>query len=348
MLSQSQLKGVGSDDHSRLILSHRLRVVSKLFDMASAISDVEHPLCHDCADELGMKLDKRLSEVRKEKDTYAEYLLKLEEEEKAGNQPTKVDLDAILAQEKQSIQLLLDLESEKDALVDELHELESELQQLEQLETNYWLEVNQLQTAMDRHREEREALVRKNDYITKQLDMLRKTNVYNDTFRIWHDGAFGTINGFRLGRLKSQLVDWSEINAGMGQALLLLDTLATKLNFTFKTYRLVPMGSFSRIERIEPDKASFELYGSGIPFWNRRFDGALVAFLNCLQQLGDYAELKDVKFRLPYRILKDKIGDTSIRVQVSNEEGWTRALKFTLINLKWLLAFSCNQIAASK
>ena len=46
-------------------------------------------------------------------------------------------------------------------------------------------------------------------------------------------------------------------------------------------------------------------YGSGdlkgMLFWNRRFDNALVAFLDCLKQLGDYAEQQDSKFRLPYR-----------------------------------------------
>ena len=34
-----------------------------------------------------------------------------------------------------------------------------------------------------------------------QLEMLKRTNVLNDAFHIWHDGDFGTINNFRLGRL---------------------------------------------------------------------------------------------------------------------------------------------------
>lgn len=32
------------------------------------------------------------------------------------------------------------------------------------------------------------------------LERLRRTNVYNDAFHIWHDGHFGTISGFRMGR----------------------------------------------------------------------------------------------------------------------------------------------------
>lgn len=33
------------------------------------------------------------------------------------------------------------------------------------------------------------------------LELLKRTNVLNDAFPIGHDGDFGTINNFRLGRL---------------------------------------------------------------------------------------------------------------------------------------------------
>jgi len=33
------------------------------------------------------------------------------------------------------------------------------------------------------------------------LELLKRTNVLNDAFPISHDGEFGTINNFRLGRL---------------------------------------------------------------------------------------------------------------------------------------------------
>ena len=83
------------------------------------------------------------------------------------------------------------------------------------------------------------------------LERLEKTNVYNDAFCIGHDGVFGTINGLRLGRvpgvpvsatyqpfsrfiLKSDQVEWAEINAAWGQTLLLLYTIARKLDYTFE------------------------------------------------------------------------------------------------------------------
>lgn len=41
-----------------------------------------------------------------------------------------------------------------------------------------------------------------------------------------HDGPFGTISGFRLGRTPDVAVEWDEINAAWGQAVLLLHAMA--------------------------------------------------------------------------------------------------------------------------
>jgi beclin 1 len=41
-----------------------------------------------------------------------------------------------------------------------------------------------------------------------------------------HDGPFGTISSFRLGRTSEVQVEWDEINAAWGQAVLLLHTMA--------------------------------------------------------------------------------------------------------------------------
>ena len=155
-------------------------------------------------------------------------------------------------------------------------------------------------------------------------------------------------------------IEWSEINAALGQCLLLLYTLAKRLDFTFAGFELVPLGSFSRIDRIDgmyiplnvhthtlstgPDvKTRYELYGSSdlnsFLFWNRKFDAGLVAFLDCLLQLGVYIEAQDSKFHFPYRIAKDRIGDLSVRYGSCDAADWTRALKYTLIDLKWISGF---------
>ena len=69
------------------------------------------------------------------------------------------------------------------------------------------------------------------------------------------------------------------------------------------------MGSFSRIERTTGDKATYELYGSGDLHFgrllhNRRFDFAMVAFLDCLKQLMDYVKSQDSQVDFPHQYVK--------------------------------------------
>jgi beclin 1 len=107
------------------------------------------------------------------------------------------------------------------------------------------------------------------------------------------------------------------------------------------------MGSFSRIERTSGDKASYELHGSGDLalgrlLQNRRFDLGMVAFLDCLRQLGEHARSQDPGMELPHPIAKDKIGDVSIKLQFNQEETWTRALRHVLLALKILLKWTTS------
>lgn len=52
---------------------------------------------------------------------------------------------------------------------------------------------------------------------------LTDTNVLDLCFHIWVDGIVGEINGFRLGYLKDAPVEFTEINAALGQIVLLLE-----------------------------------------------------------------------------------------------------------------------------
>ena len=88
----------------------------------------------------------------------------------------------------------------------------------------------------------------------KQLEQLQTSNILNDSFHIWYDGHFGTINGFRLGRLPSLPIDWNEINAAWGYAVLCLEAIAKQLNFQFTDYKLIPRGSSSKIQTSSNDQ----------------------------------------------------------------------------------------------
>jgi beclin 1 len=68
----------GHSTMERNSLSHRLKIANKLFELASGMSFVEHPLCQDCADDLMIRLEKRLGSLKKERDAYLSYLDELE------------------------------------------------------------------------------------------------------------------------------------------------------------------------------------------------------------------------------------------------------------------------------
>jgi beclin 1 len=97
-------------------------------------------------------------------------------------------------------------EEERDALQKELDGLEAESKKLEEEEEEFWQKSNEFQLKLQRFHNERDSINMKYDHDAKQYEKLQKTVVYNDTFCIGHSGPFGTINGFRLGRLNSQPV----------------------------------------------------------------------------------------------------------------------------------------------
>lgn len=98
----------------------------------------------------------------------------------------------------------------------------------------------------------------------------------------------------------------------------------------------------------------FELYSSGdVPlsfgFLHRSFDSGMVAFLDCLRQLGEHVARTSSRapgsagLQMPYSITKDKIGEASIKLgNFGQEEQWTKACKYTLTCCKFLLAHASH------
>ncbi|KAJ3059062.1 autophagy protein 6, partial [Podochytrium sp. JEL0797] len=287
-------------------------------------------LCAACGDELAVRLATKAAEAKRKKDAYDAFLASFPRDESRGALDSLPKDDPRSPKDASPDSLAEDAFAEHAKLVKDaanvakmLADATKELADLDDLERQYWQDTNNLQTKIANIESDRDSFNFKHAVVVRQLERLENTNVYNDAFRIWHDGAFGTINGVlelskqrvSLKRLEKQdsawavcqtnrFVEWHEINAALGQALLLVDILATKLGFVFQGYKLIPMGSFSRIEKTDADKAAYELYGSNdfsaLLFWNRRFDNALVAFLSCIQQLGDFVQLRDAKLKLPY------------------------------------------------
>ncbi|KAL5507319.1 ATG6 [Sanghuangporus vaninii] len=332
---------------------NKIKSVNKLFSLLSSRTDLDHPLCTECTDSLLKALGEQLKDTMRERDGYLAFEKELKKEkqrEEESVEEIERRIERLKEEERLAIEDLREAQAEKDQLEEELRALELEERELEEEESEFWKAHNtHLNTAADQA-SQLASLRAAYAYDSLVLDKLERTNVYNDAFCIGHDGVFGTINGLRLGRVSGVHVEWAEINAAWGQALLLLYTIARKLDFTFENYRLVPMGSFSRIEKTTGDKASYELYGSGDLhigrlLHNRRFDLAMVAFLDCLRQLMDYVKSQDQSVEFPHQVAKDKIGDVSIKLQFGVEEAWTRALRHVLLALKLLLKWATSAAA---
>jgi beclin 1 len=384
--------------------SHQLESTARLFEILSSRSDVDHPICVECTELLLSQLQSRLAATTKERDAYITFLKTLNNTTPTQAEISKAQssLAASKAAEANAFAELLALEEERAALDDEVATLEAESLALDDEEQAFWRSRNAFALTLNSLQNERDAVNAAYDHDAQQLERLQRSNVYNDVFCIGHDGSFATINGLRLGRLPPpQNVDWPEINAAWGTAALLLATVADKLRFTFRGYKIRPMGSTSKIEKIEyPPSASrqlpsgnapldsttqqrqqqpkvtpLDLFSSGdLPLGrmllHRRLDAGMVAFLECLRQLGEFVEASSANgpaphptspaqpspkptgrespasgthgLKLPYAIRKDKIGDSSIKLGVSQDEAWTRACKFTLTCCKFLLAHASN------
>lgn len=249
--------------------------------------------------------------------------------------------------EKDLIKELQQLACDQKKADSELKELQIEQQKVNALNQTHWTEYNQLKYQLFNLDDEILSAENQLTYYRQRIDILSKTNVLNATFHIWHTSNFATINGFRLGRLPKEPVGWDEINAAWGQCVLLLHCLAKKINLKFKRYRLVPYGNNSFIESLDNKSRELPLYVSGgfMFIWTPKFDQAMIAYLDCLQQFKEQVEKDETNFKLPYKMEKGKIIDSingysfSIKMQTNSEEQWTKALKFMLTNLKWSLAY---------
>ncbi|KGO45902.1 Beclin family [Penicillium expansum] len=372
--TQAQLRG--QEDGSFV---DQVEKTTRLFEVVSARSDIDHPICVECTELLVEGLQKRLAGSTKERDAYISFLRNLN-----GSIPTEEELQAAqksldesLEAERAAFAELQAFEKEKAALDADIASLESDSRRLDADEESFWRSRNAFALTLTEFQNERDALNMRYDHDSQQLERLQRTNVYNDAFCIGHDGYFGTINGLRLGRLANPSVDWPEINAAWGQTTLLLATMAEKLGFQFQGYRLKPIGSNSRIERIEyptqpsgqpvagsaPKVTQLDLFSSGdlplnFPWTHRRFDSGMIAFLECLRQLGKFVEKTPAPvisprrgqtgatapgLKLPYEIKRDRIGDASIKLGFNQtDETWTRACKYTLTCCKFLLAHASN------
>ncbi|WOK91382.1 beclin-1-like protein [Canna indica] len=350
----AELRAQGGSSSSGLQVNspgfHSSIVLKRAFDIATSQTQVEQPLCLECMRMLSDKLDKEVEDVNGDIKAYEACL------QRAELESYDILSEAEFQQEKEKIEdeerrlqaAIEEIEKQYSEVDAEMKELETKSKLFKELEERYWHEFNTFQFQLISHQEERDALLAKIEVSQSHLEVLKRTNVLNDAFSISHDGDFGTINNFRLGRLPKIPVEWDEINAAWGQACLLLHTMAQHFRPKFPyRIKILPMGSYPRI--MDYNNNTYELtfftrFGPVNLFWSTRYDKAMTLFLTCLKEFSEFANLKDQEnnippdkcFKLPYRIENDKVESYTITQSFNKHENWTKALKYTLCNLKWV------------
>ncbi|XP_058100389.1 beclin-1-like protein isoform X2 [Magnolia sinica] len=323
-----------------------ITVLKRAFDIATAQTQVDQPLCLECMRVLSDKLDKEVEDVNRDIKAYEACLQRLELESRdALSEADFLREKKKVEEEERRLEAAIEEAEKQCASVDtERMELELKSKRFKELEERYWHEFNNFQFQLTSHQEERDAILSKIEVLQAHLELLKRTNVLNDAFPIWHDGEFGTINNFRLGRLPKIPVEWDEVNAAWGQACLLLHTMAQYFRPKFPyRIKILPMGSYPRI--MDSNNNTYELFGPVNLFWSTRYDKAMTLFLACLKDFAEFANSRDQEnnippekcFKLPYKIENDRVENYTITQSFNRQENWTKALKYMLCDLKWAL-----------
>jgi len=312
--------------------------------LASGQTEQDHPVCHDCLDKVVKEVQRKVEEAEAEHRDYLEANNRLQERMRNLSEHEAEKLEAEIAEmeleEQRLLEQLKEFDREEQELQEELERQRRQEEQLQREEDEFWLCYAAHQLDLEESEEEKALTASAIRYATVELTRLKRTNVLNEMFHIAPLDQFITINNFRMGRLPEKHVSWEEINAAWGQACLLLDAIIRRCGgVPHMQHRLLPRGSFSAIQ---VGGQMYQLYSSagGIKsfFQNRDFDLAMTAFLECLKEVTRFLQ-RDPSMRLPFKIEGDKVAGFSVRNQFNQDERWTKALKYMLTDLKFIIAF---------
>lgn len=317
------------------------------------LSEHRVSMCEDCMNNALNILKDQIASANNDLSQYTEALFELERDRRTGkfNDDDRSHRLVLLHQKNDLLgEELATLESKEASLLLELEQIQKEQLQYELEEAKLADEILSLNRAILDSDESIETVGRKLLYCSNSLRKLKHLNLISEAFFI-DDGLddhsvamYGSINGLRIGRG----IAWSEINAGWGFLCLLLDVLGKKAGLTVSQYRLLPRGNYSVIIK-KNDRSTLELYSdessnatSGITRFitGRKFDSAMIAFLQVMSELLTHEQAGDSNLLFPYTIedTEGKIGGLSIALQFNSDENWNMAIKYMLANMKWMIS----------
>ena len=336
-------------------ISSKVDSLEMIFNIISSKYEVDYPVCNDCAETLVREMKRKYETLNKDKDVYLHFLKKLSSQNGPHSEKTKEalnELEELQKQEEQLLELLKQEDNNHEELNTEVMKLEEEIADLEKEEIRLCKEKNMKEIELSDSKNKLEQTENSYNENMDLLDSLRKTNVFGNFFEIDTNGQFATINELRLGCLDDTKVTWHEINAALGQLILLLSTCLNILDLNLSTYKLIPMGSTSKIEKYEKDprtskitKSQLQMYCTGDFsiggfFAKNDLDLGMVTLIDVIDQMGQHLRTLDDTFTLPYVMKGEKVAGYNIKPSSrSGWASWTSACKCLMINVKWIQAF---------
>ena len=314
------------------------------------------PLCRECTESVGWGsggIADQYNAAKKDEQAYTASLQVLEEDgmgvcEMYGVSTAAEEVERMKQEEEQLQAQLQAVLAEDERISGELRETEEEAEALRGEVDRFWSDVSDLTVSERSLGDVLDHLKRKSLLSAEELHKVRETNLLNEAFHIWYSGHFGTINTFRLGRLASQMVEPSELNAAWGLAAQLLSTLLSMWGLDTTRYKVLPKGSFSTVIKLGSKSSQvLELWSGARGVWaSTRHDNAMTGFACCLDELCKHCLMMCPHDTIPYPMDEDRINGFSVKLsaQGQTDEKWTRALKFLLLNLKWVVTMTSTHM----
>ena len=240
----------------------------------------------------------------------------------------------------------------------ETNEKSRQLQTMNELlsvEAKYWQAYSSLHLYLLNVADTRDSLQCKMERIEQHLSTINSGNGLHrfNYFKICLSSSgvspIGTINGFRLGTLPTEPVEWWEVNTAWGVAVLLLEQLrievlnpiSLKHRKSFWIENVGPVSWLARgsYPRVRGPSATYELVGPVSKILCPGYDKALVLFVKCLDVVIKVLEASASGGRPPFEISSsgDRIGGISVKYGLSRDVTWTSAVQRVLENLEWCL-----------
>lgn len=332
-------------------ISERVDTLNTIFDIISSRYEIDYPVCSDCASTLLVEIKNKFELLSKEKEVYMQFLKKLT----IQNSPNVEKINKALQdqdklkEERDRILEQLRIENEKHAELNvEAEALEREIELLEMEERDLCARKNERESNIEEQLNELDAMKAQYTRNLDTLDNLRKIDPFDKIFNITHQGQIGTINGLRLGCLEDVKITWPEINAALGQLLLMINTTLTILKISLKNYRLLPLGSRSRIEVLSPRPRIINLYNtSGKPLGSSigRFIGNTLGSMFASPPLSE--ELTHLE-----SIVNQLASESGYTLPHNSPlqwdrwlgwEHWTRQLRLLLGNAHWIFSLAVQE-----